>query len=119
MPSSDGKTHVIANSGAGQSYHLATSDRSLPFRSTQLPPRSIGRSEESPAAPPGTGRKNASGVAGDISDGARRRGERVLRNVPVLSAESAASRWSGGEVRLSAAVQVHRTASHERSPPPN
>ena len=32
--------------------------------------------------------------------------------------KSAASRRSGGAVRLSAAVQVHRTASHERSPPP-
>src|SRR3990172_5235984 len=31
---------------------------------------------------------------------------------------NAASRRSGGAVRLSAAVQVHRTASHERSPPP-
>src|SRR3990170_1388845 len=30
----------------------------------------------------------------------------------------AASRRSGGAVRLSAAVRVHRTASHERSPPP-
>ena len=32
--------------------------------------------------------------------------------------KSAASRRSGGAVRLSAAVQVYRTASHEQSPPP-
>src|SRR3990172_4062523 len=42
MPSSDGKTHVIAISGAGQSYHLATCARSLPFRSPGQQPRFTG-----------------------------------------------------------------------------
>ena len=40
--------------GGFLSATLATSDRSLPFRSTQFLPHSIGRSEEPPAAP-GTG----------------------------------------------------------------
>ena len=43
--------------GGFLSATLATCDRSLPFRSTQSPPRSIGRSAEPPAALLGNGKR--------------------------------------------------------------
>src|SRR3990172_2437069 len=88
MPSQRRLIHVIAISGAGQSYHLATL-RPLAAGSARrdflLAPQAASSTPPHRLGPP---------VAG------------------------AASRRSGGAVRLSAAVQVHRTASHERSPPP-
>src|SRR3990172_5399738 len=88
MPSQRRLIHVIAISGAGQSYHLATL-RPLAAGSARrdflLAPQAASSTPPHRLGPP---------VAG------------------------AASRRSGGAVRLSAAVRVHRTASHERSPPP-
>ena len=85
-------------------------ERSVPAQSAEPPASPRVLRSPAPSQPGAQRRRPPQGIPRAESSGGTGGG-------PALT-KSAASRRSGGAVRLSAAVQVHRTASHERSPPP-